>query len=72
MTYSPRPYFPFSWIWSEEYGATKIQAYMRGYWVRIRPEVQELRQFWKDYYANPSPNKILTSTNCDIKVLYIK
>ncbi|KAK5642214.1 hypothetical protein RI129_008381 [Pyrocoelia pectoralis] len=44
---NPRPYFPLSWVWNRDYGATKIQAYMRGYWVRCRADVQEMRQFWK-------------------------
>lgn len=44
---NPRPYFPLSWVWSRAYGATKIQAYMRGHWARSRRDVQEMRQFWK-------------------------
>ncbi|KAF2899739.1 hypothetical protein ILUMI_06436 [Ignelater luminosus] len=43
----PRPFYPFSWIWSKDYAATKIQAAMRGHWVRCRKDVQEMRQFWK-------------------------
>ncbi|XP_050300886.1 IQ domain-containing protein K-like isoform X2 [Anthonomus grandis grandis] len=46
---NPRPFYPFSLIWSREYAALKIQSYMRGYWVRRRDEVQELRMFWKNY-----------------------
>lgn len=43
----PRPFYPFSLIWSRAYAALKIQAYMRGYWVRRRTDVQEVRTFWK-------------------------
>lgn len=43
----PRPYFPFSYIWSRDFAATKIQAGVKGYWVRRRDDVQEMRQFWK-------------------------
>lgn len=45
--YSPRPFYPFSYVWSKEYAATKIQAGVRGYWVRRTEAVQEMRQFWK-------------------------
>ncbi|GJQ68279.1 hypothetical protein Trydic_g16875 [Trypoxylus dichotomus] len=52
---NPRPFFPLSWIWSKEYAVLKIQSYMRGYWIRRREDVQEVRQFWKalqeDKYA---------------------
>lgn len=47
VCFSPRPYYPFSYIWSREFAATKIQAAMRGYWVRRTDAVQEMRQFWK-------------------------
>lgn len=44
---SPRPYFPFHLIWSENFAAIKIQSYLKGYWVRKQEEVQEIRKFWK-------------------------
>ncbi|XP_076272315.1 IQ domain-containing protein K-like [Rhynchophorus ferrugineus] len=46
---NPRPYYPFSLIWTRDYATLKIQSYLRGYWVRRRPDVQEVRSFWKDY-----------------------
>ncbi|KAL3285131.1 hypothetical protein HHI36_019255 [Cryptolaemus montrouzieri] len=44
---NPRPCYPFHLIWSDEFAALKIQSFMRGYWVRKRIEVQEVRNFWK-------------------------
>ncbi|KAF5304052.1 hypothetical protein FQA39_LY01837 [Lamprigera yunnana] len=44
--HSPRPYYPLSWVWTDDFAATKIQAYVRGYWVRCRADIQEMRQFW--------------------------
>ncbi|XP_018322293.1 IQ domain-containing protein K-like [Agrilus planipennis] len=52
----PRPIFPFSYVWSYEYAAIKIQAYMKGYWVRREPEVQEMRKFWRDLKAEQEQN----------------
>ncbi|CAG9761505.1 unnamed protein product [Ceutorhynchus assimilis] len=49
LQHNPRPYYPFSLIWSREYAAVKIQSFLRGYWVRRRDDVQEVRTFWKDY-----------------------
>lgn len=42
-----RPLYPLSHLWKEEKAAITIQAFMRGYFVRRDPEVQDLRQFWK-------------------------
>nr|XP_022901942.1 IQ domain-containing protein K-like isoform X1 [Onthophagus taurus] len=58
----PRPFFPFSWIWSKDYAALKIQAYMRGYWVRRRDDVQEVRQFWRALEEDRLQLKETTST----------
>ncbi|RZF38594.1 hypothetical protein LSTR_LSTR010927 [Laodelphax striatellus] len=33
--------------WSESMAAIVIQAHIRGYLVRCRPEIQEMRTFWK-------------------------
>ncbi|XP_023936741.1 IQ domain-containing protein K-like [Bicyclus anynana] len=43
----PRPYYPKSWLWPEEYAATLIQKTVRQYFVQRDDEVQELREFWK-------------------------
>nr|CAH7727075.1 unnamed protein product [Callosobruchus chinensis] len=43
----PRPFFPFHRIWSRETAAKQIQAYMRAYWDRKKPDIQEVRGFWK-------------------------
>ncbi|XP_018574271.1 IQ domain-containing protein K-like [Anoplophora glabripennis] len=43
----PRPRYPFRLIWTKDFAALKIQSFMRGHWVRSRPDVQELRLFWK-------------------------
>ncbi|XP_060535362.1 IQ domain-containing protein K-like [Cylas formicarius] len=48
----PRPYYPPHLVWDTSKAALKIQAYMRGYWVRRRPEVLELRTFWKQIKLN--------------------
>lgn len=47
FTFSPRPYYPKSWLWTEEEAALHIQRYVRGWLVRKQAEVQEMRQFWK-------------------------
>lgn len=46
---SPRPIYPKSWRWTKEQAALRIQRYVRGWIVRKRNDVQELRQFWKVY-----------------------
>ncbi|ENN73641.1 uncharacterized protein LOC109541704 [Dendroctonus ponderosae] len=56
----PRPFYPFSLIWSRAYAALKIQAFMRGYWVRRRTDVQEVRTFWKDYKATKRREEQMT------------
>lgn len=45
--FSPRSYFPKSWLWSEDEAVLHIQRYVRGWLVRKRVDVQEMRQFWK-------------------------
>ncbi|XP_031773143.1 IQ domain-containing protein K-like [Apis florea] len=45
---NPRPYYPKSWLWSEDKAALYIQRYVRGWLVRKRTDIQEMRQFWKD------------------------
>ncbi|CAH2240335.1 IQ domain-containing protein K-like [Pararge aegeria] len=44
---NPRPYYPKSWLWPEEYAATLIQKTVRQYFVQREEEVQEMRDFWK-------------------------
>ncbi|XP_076757615.1 IQ domain-containing protein K [Xylocopa sonorina] len=43
----PRPYYPKSWLWSKDEAALRIQKYVRGWLVRKRADIQEMRQFWK-------------------------
>ncbi|XP_053606483.1 IQ domain-containing protein K-like [Plodia interpunctella] len=43
----PRPYYPKSWLWPEEYAATVIQKTVRQYFVQRDEEVQEMRDFWR-------------------------
>lgn len=47
MMSSPRPYYPKSWLWPEDYAATLIQKTVRQYFVQRDEEVQEMREFWK-------------------------
>ncbi|RVE44683.1 hypothetical protein evm_010702 [Chilo suppressalis] len=44
---NPRPLYPKSWLWPEEYAATMIQKTVRQYFVQREEEVQEMRDFWK-------------------------
>ncbi|RLU23421.1 hypothetical protein DMN91_003625 [Ooceraea biroi] len=43
----PRPIYPKSWLWTREEATLRIQRYVRGWLVRKRADVQEMRQFWK-------------------------
>ncbi|XP_071638469.1 IQ domain-containing protein K [Temnothorax longispinosus] len=43
----PRPIYPKSWLWTKEEAASRIQRHVRGWLVRKRTDVQEMRQFWK-------------------------
>ncbi|XP_069702043.1 IQ domain-containing protein K-like [Periplaneta americana] len=47
----PRPYYPLSWLLTENEAALIIQAAVRGFLVRCQPDVQEMRQFWKSLEA---------------------
>ncbi|XP_054008795.1 IQ domain-containing protein K-like [Hylaeus anthracinus] len=42
-----RPPYPKSWLWSEDEAALHLQRFVRGWLVRKRTDVQEMRQFWK-------------------------
>ncbi|XP_072380734.1 IQ domain-containing protein K-like isoform X2 [Diabrotica undecimpunctata] len=43
----PRPFYPLSSLMTRETAVRYIQAYLRGYWIRKRPEFNEIRTFWK-------------------------
>ncbi|XP_063623509.1 uncharacterized protein LOC134795547 [Cydia splendana] len=43
----PRPYFPKSWLWPDDYAATLIQKTVRQYFVQREEDVQEMRDFWR-------------------------
>ncbi|XP_048514310.1 IQ domain-containing protein K-like [Athalia rosae] len=47
---NPRPIYPKSWLWTRDEGALIIQKWVRGWLVRKREDVQEMRLFWKVQY----------------------
>ncbi|CAK1556198.1 unnamed protein product [Leptosia nina] len=51
---NPRPYYPKSWLWPEEYAATLIQKTVRQYFVQREEEVQEMRDFWRKLDMEPN------------------
>ncbi|XP_025162848.1 IQ domain-containing protein K-like [Harpegnathos saltator] len=66
----PRPIYPKSWLWTKEEAALRIQSYIRGWLVRKRADVQEMRQFWKIIRAEktelsiPESNYMSNKTDC--------
>nr|XP_012218351.1 PREDICTED: IQ domain-containing protein K-like [Linepithema humile] len=58
----PRSIYPQSWLWSKEEAVLRIQRYVRGWLVRKRADVQEMRQFWKVFIQ--LNKKIIIHTSC--------
>lgn len=49
LYFSPRPPLPLSLIWTQEEAAQVIQSHWRGFTARRNGEIQELRQWQKDW-----------------------
>jgi len=49
--FSPRPPLPLSLIWTEEEAVRVIQSHWRGFLIRRNAEVQELRQWQREWRA---------------------
>lgn len=43
----PRPYYPLSWLLRDDQAALIIQTAYRGFRIRRREDVQEMRRFWR-------------------------
>nr|XP_033335740.1 IQ domain-containing protein K-like [Megalopta genalis] len=54
---SVRPPYPKSWLWSKDGAALCIQRHVRGWLIRKRVDVQELRQFWKVRYGSATSTR---------------
>ncbi|KAJ8716179.1 hypothetical protein PYW08_013464 [Mythimna loreyi] len=59
---NPRPFYPKSWLWPEEYAATLIQKTVRQYFIQRQEEVQEMRDFWRKLEVE-SQNKNVLDAN---------
>ncbi|ODN00460.1 IQ domain-containing protein K [Orchesella cincta] len=59
----PRKPPPKWMLMSSEEAARIIQRAVRGYVVRCRPDVQEMRQFWKDYRKDMEEERLLYGRN---------
>ncbi|XP_014477362.1 PREDICTED: IQ domain-containing protein K-like isoform X2 [Dinoponera quadriceps] len=62
-----QPIYPKSWLWTKEEAALRIQRYIRGWLVRKRADVQEMRQFWKIISAEGTELSIPESDKTDCR-----
>uniref|UniRef100_A0A194AMR7 Putative IQ domain-containing protein K-like protein n=1 Tax=Pinctada fucata TaxID=50426 RepID=A0A194AMR7_PINFU len=64
----PRAPLPLSLIWTEEEAAIVIQSHFRGYLVRREPDIQELRQWQKEWREENQGIKTQVSAFWDKKM----
>ncbi|XP_011304785.1 IQ domain-containing protein K-like [Fopius arisanus] len=63
LSSNPRPIYPKSWLWTRGDAASIIQRNVRGWIVRKRRDVQELREFWKALAAERAERSSVLSIN---------